>query len=73
VDGVLRVWDVAEGSEVFAVSDHEYGVNTAVWSADGTRLLTGDGNGTIRLRQGDNGRAIREVARLSAPVVELGL
>ena len=70
-DGVLRVWDVGNEREVMALTEHEYGVNTAVWSPDGSQLLTGDGNGIIRLWNGRNGRLIRTVAELHVPIVEL--
>ncbi len=70
-DGVLRVWEVANESEVMVLTEHEYGVNTAVWSPDGSRLLTGDGNGDMRMWDGDNGRLTRIVADLQSPIVEI--
>ena len=70
-DGVLRVWQVNNEREVMALSEHEYGVNTAVWSQDGSQLLTGDGNGVVRLWDGRNGRLARVVTELQVPVVEI--
>ncbi len=69
--GIVRVWNVNNEQEVMALTEHEYGVNTAVWSPDGSQLLTGDGNGIIRLWNGRNGRQIRTVAELHVPIVEL--
>jgi WD40 repeat protein len=47
--GKVRVWDVADGSEVFPAEEHQNGVYALAVAPDGKTLASAGGDGTIRL------------------------
>jgi WD40 repeat protein len=49
VDGVAQVWQVDGGVLLLTLTGHTSLVNTVVFSADGSLLVTGSTDGTIRL------------------------
>ena len=46
---VVRLWDVADGSERGVLEGHEAAVSSVDWSSDGAVILTADYNGVIKL------------------------
>jgi len=47
-DGVIRVWDVANGRELFTLSGHGAGVRAVVFSRDGKTLYSGSEDRTVK-------------------------
>jgi WD40 repeat protein len=45
----VRVWDAASGAELLALRGHQRGVNTAGFSADGARIVSGSDDETVRV------------------------
>jgi len=48
-DGVARIWDVATGRQMVALSGHSDTVNGVAFSPDGTELATVSSDGTLRV------------------------
>jgi WD40 repeat protein len=46
------VWDAASGELLFTLKGHGDDVLGVAWSPDGTRIVTGGGDGTARVWQG---------------------
>ena len=54
-DGVARVWDEVSGKVVLTLAGHRFGVTAAQWSPDGTRIITGSEDATVRLWDASTG------------------
>lgn len=48
-DKAVRLWNLEDGRELFAFSGHVGRVLSVAFAPDGTRALSGDSNGTLRL------------------------
>ena len=59
-DKTGRIWDAASGPEIVRLA-HDDEVKHAVWSPDGTRLVTASWSNTARMWDGTTGK---ELARL---------
>ena len=60
-----RLWSVASGASLHTLAGHTDLVRSVVFSVDGSRLLTGSWDGTVRTW---NAAAGTPVATLTAPV-----
>jgi WD40 repeat protein/serine/threonine protein kinase len=58
-DGVARIWDVATGSEVLALTGHTDSVRFVDFSPDGTRALTCSADKTARVWDAETGDLLR--------------
>src|SRR5262249_30736506 len=47
--GLVQVWAVADGKEVFTLAGHTGDVNALAFSQDGRRLASGDEDGVLKL------------------------
>lgn len=65
-DNLLKVWDLA-GNELLTL-EAEPTIYHAVWSPDGSSIVAGLGNGTIRLWQGALWRDLREIGESGTPI-----
>jgi WD40 repeat protein len=57
-DTLLRVWNVANGSELHRIEGHRGTINAAVWSSDGTRIISGSEDRTVRIWDSESGRQL---------------
>lgn len=64
----VRVWDAVSGKELFNLIGHEAPVVSLSFNADGTRLVSGSSDNTIKLWDTSNGL---ELASFSASIPEL--
>jgi WD40 repeat protein len=48
LDRTARIWDVASGTLLATLAGHSGGVNQAIFSRDGARVLTAGSDGTVR-------------------------
>jgi WD40 repeat protein len=58
MDKTARLWDAATGNELHTLSGHHNGVESVAVSADGKRLLTGDGT-MSQVWEADTGKLVR--------------
>jgi WD40 repeat protein/serine/threonine protein kinase len=49
-NGILRVWDVATGTEELRLTDHTQPVCSVAWGREGKRLVSADEGGTVKVR-----------------------
>jgi WD40 repeat protein len=61
VDGTARVWDAADGRELFACRGHDGSVESVAFRPDGKTLATGGADGTVRLWDAASGREVRSL------------
>jgi WD40 repeat protein len=69
------VWDAADGSELLTLSGHRDSVYSCAWSADGTRIVSGSRDNTLRMWDAASGKCLwqawllpeGEVATLDGP------
>mgnify|MGYP001388179267 FL=1 len=59
VDNDLMLWDAATGAEIRRLVGHTAPVRSAVFSADGTRILSGADDGTMILWDAATGETVR--------------
>jgi len=59
LDGTLRLWDLATGTERRKLTGHGSTVRSVAFSPDGQRVLSGGADGTLRLWELEHGRPIR--------------
>jgi WD40 repeat protein len=77
IDDTARVWDAASGASIFVLhgGEDEVGshirvdrVRAAVWSPDGARIATASDDGTARLWDARDGKALATLAGHAGPV-----
>ncbi len=56
---VFKLWDVPTGKEIRTFSGHSHFINTAVFTADGGRILSGSMDNTLKLWDTKTGKEIR--------------
>lgn len=57
--GYLKVWETATGKELLATLKPKEGVNHIAFSPDGNMVLTGEGDGSVRLLDAHSGAVLR--------------
>jgi WD40 repeat protein len=73
-DGTARVSDIKSSDELFVLAGHRSSVASAVFAgAVGSAIVTSSADGTIKVWYGVFQPELRELARLSAPVVTLSV
>ena len=73
-DGTARVSDIKSSDELFVLAGHRNSVASAVFAgAVGSAIVTSSADGTIKVWDGVFQPELRELARLSAPVVTLSV
>jgi WD40 repeat protein/tRNA A-37 threonylcarbamoyl transferase component Bud32 len=60
--GVVKVWSVATGQEVFTLADHKAGVYGVAYSRDGQHIASCDLDGTVILWDAHTGERLRTIA-----------
>jgi WD40 repeat protein len=55
---VTSLWDVASGKRLAQLVGHEGSINSLAFSEDSRRILTGSGDGTIRVWDTDSGKSL---------------
>jgi WD40 repeat protein/DNA-binding SARP family transcriptional activator len=58
MDGQPKVWDMANGRELFALAGHESVTDGLAYSPDGRRLATGDSAGIVKIWDAATGREL---------------
>src|SRR5262249_24320526 len=70
-DGVIRIWDVANGKERKCMKAHE---ESALWSAafspDGKWLLSGGADQTLRIWELATGQEVYHLTGVSGPILD---
>jgi WD40 repeat protein len=61
VDGVPQVWDAVTGNKLFELRGHQDKVTSAVFSPDGTKILTGSDDNTARVWDASTGGILQEL------------
>ena len=59
-DGVVRVWDLAAGEELFALEGHQDFVNTVRWTPDGEQIVSASPD-SVRIWNAESGNLQRVV------------
>ncbi|MBI3818116.1 MAG: hypothetical protein HY286_05440 [Planctomycetes bacterium] len=70
-DRTIRVWNGATGALERTLTNHGGAVNAAVFSDDGTKLISGSDDGTVRVWDPANGRMIRIIRDLGGKIISL--
>lgn len=70
-DGIVRVWQVADGKLLHALEAHEGSVSAVTFSPDGRRIASGDIFGKICVWDAATGRLVRTIDALTALVMAL--
>jgi WD40 repeat protein len=60
VDNIVKIWDVGTGRLISTLSGHDSPVYSLDFSPDGTKLLTGDPNGALRLWEVYSGKELTQ-------------
>jgi WD40 repeat protein/predicted Ser/Thr protein kinase len=60
--GEVKVWD-GDGRLLLGVRDHPSGVISVAFSPDGRRLVSGDGGGTVKVRDVETGKVLWETGK----------
>jgi len=48
-NGLIYVWDVASGNQIFSLNGHTSRINKAIWLADESRVITAGDDGVIKM------------------------
>jgi WD40 repeat protein len=60
-DGTVRVWDIAEGAELYVLQGHKGIVNSVAFSPDGSILASGGDDRIVRIWDMKTGEEIQEI------------
>lgn len=63
-DGIIRVWQLPTGRELFVLKGHPFGITCLAISADGKMLASSGSDETIRLWALTTGRSIKNLGRI---------
>jgi len=67
-DAVARVWDASTGELLMTLRGHNGTVETAVYSPDGGRILTGSADGTARVWNAQSGELLQTLSKQGSEV-----
>ncbi len=67
----LRVWDVNTGAELLAKQAEESSFRSAIFSADGRQIITGDTNGQIKFHDAATGQLLKTFAGGPGEIIHL--
>ena len=67
-DSTLKTWDVASGRLLRTLSGHVNQIRSVVFSADGSRIVTGSSDSTIKLWDAASGKVLRTFTGHAASV-----
>jgi hypothetical protein len=67
----VKVWDVAGGRELLTLKGHSGWVGSVAWSSDGTQLATGTGDGTAKVWEAADAKAVQEWTRQDRALQDL--
>ena len=62
VDNTAKIWDAKTGQELFTLTGHDDVVRSVAYSADGRRIVTAGGDGTVQIYTTDMGELL-EIAK----------
>jgi WD40 repeat protein len=65
---MVRVYDIASGDEVVALTGHASRVTCLVYSPDGKRLVTGNEDGTVKLWDAATGQEVLTLSGHNDPI-----
>jgi len=68
-----RVWNASNGNLLFTVSGHVKPITAAMFSPDGTTILTGSSDGVVKIRNATSGTLIRTLTLTTATANLLAL
>jgi WD40 repeat protein len=72
-DNTLRVWDVEHAREVRRLRGHTGYVNSAVFSSDGTRVVSASSDRTLNIWDVESGQVIRTLTGHESEVLQVAL
>lgn len=67
-DGIVRIWDLAQGKEIWMLAGHGSLVGCIAFHPDGHTLVSGGDDGTVSIWDVKRGMKIREMPRQSAAI-----
>jgi WD40 repeat protein/serine/threonine protein kinase len=70
-DTTARVWEVASGRRLLTLVGHRVSINSAVFSPDGRKILTGSWDNTAKLWDATSGAELRTIAEPNAPILSV--
>lgn len=70
-DGVVRVWDVTQGSTLWTEVRGSDRLNMIAWSPDGGKLAIGDDDGQVDLRDALTGKELGALSFAEGPITGL--
>lgn len=73
VDGTLRIWDVASGTEIRQLLRHGFGINELALHPDGRWLAYGAVDGVTRITNPETGEQIADFTLDRRPILALAL
>jgi WD40 repeat protein len=54
IDGAIHIWDIHDRREIAALKGHDSGISAIIISPDGSRIVTGAADGTVRVWDGNH-------------------
>jgi len=59
-DGIIKIWDIATGKEIFTLRGHSGGISSVRFSKDGDKIVSSSSDSTIRLWNVATGKEIAQ-------------